>query len=92
MIKSFKSKSLRKLYTSDDRCKINPNHVSRILRVLDRLDASVNPQDMNLPGYGLHQLKGGEKGIWAVKISGNWRIIFKFEGTDATEIDYIDYH
>jgi proteic killer suppression protein len=92
MIKSFKSKALEKLFTDGDRSKIKPDHVSKILRILDRLDASVNPQDMNLPGYYLHQLKGRLKGIWAVRISGNWRITFEFEGNDAIKVDYIDYH
>jgi len=92
MIKSFKNKALSKLYTDGNRGKINPDHVSKILRVLDRLDASVNPQDMNLPGYHLHQLKGRLKGVWAVSISGNWRITFEFEGNDAINIDYLDYH
>jgi len=92
MIKSFKNKALSKLYTDGDMSKINPDHVSKILRVLDRLDASVNPQDMNLPGYHLHQLKGRLKGVWAVSISGNWRITFEFEGNDAINVDYLDYH
>jgi proteic killer suppression protein len=92
MIKSFKNKALEKLYFNDDRSKINPNHASKILRILDRLDASSNPQDMNLPGYRLHELKGKSKGIWSVWVSGNWRIIFGFEGNDVFNIDYIDYH
>jgi len=90
MIRSFKNKALEKLYTDGNRSKINPNHVSKILRILDRLDASVNPQDMNLPGYHLHQLKGKSKWLWAVKVSGNWRLTF--EGNDAINIDYLDYH
>ncbi len=92
MIKSFKNKALSKLYTDGNRSKINPDHVSKILRVLDRLDASANPQDMNLPGYHLHQLKGRLKGAWAVSISGNWRITFEFEGNDVINVDYLDYH
>lgn len=92
MIKSFRNKALEKLYTDGDRSRINPDHVSKILRILDRLDASVNPQDMDLPGYHLHQLKGKSKGLWAVRVSGNWRLIFKFEGNDAINIDYLDYH
>ncbi len=92
MIKSFKNKALENLYTAGDRSKINSDHVTKILRILDRLDACVNPQDMNLPGYHLHQLKGRSKGVWAVSISGNWRITFEFEGNDAINIDYLDYH
>lgn len=92
MIKSFKSKALEKLYFDDDRSKINQDHAAKLIRILDRLDASINPQDMNLPGYKLHELKGKQKGVWAVWISGNWRVTFQFEGNDAINVDYIDYH
>lgn len=91
MIKSFKNKALEKLFLNDDRSKIQ-SHVSKVIRILDRLDASTNPQDMNLPGYNLHPLKGNLKGTWAVLISGNWRVTFEFEGNDAINVDYIDYH
>ena len=92
MIKSFKNKALEKLFFDDDRSKIKQDHIPKLLRMLDRLDASVNPQDMNLPGYKLHELKGKKKGTWAVSVSGNWRITFEFEGNDAINVDYIDYH
>ena len=52
----------------------------------------MRPQDMNLPGYKLHELSGKEKGTWAVSVSGNWRVIFRFEGADAVLGDYRDYH
>lgn len=92
MIKSFKHKGLEKFFYHDDRSRINPQHAEELARILDRLDASVKPQDMNLPGYRLHGLKGKDKGIWAVWVSGNWRVTFKFEGTDAVLVDYLDYH
>ena len=92
MTKSFKHKGLQRLFLYNDRSKINPNHVSKLIRILDRLDASVTPQDMNLPGYKLHELKGKEKGTWSVWVSGNWRITFQFEGNDALNVDYADYH
>lgn len=92
MIKSFKNKAIEKLFFEDDRRKINPNHVAKILRILDRLDASTNPQDMNLPAYKLHELKGKKKGIWSVWVNGNWRVTFEFEGNDAINVDYLDYH
>lgn len=60
--------------------------------MLDRLDASIAPKDMDLPGYDLHQLKGDKKEMWSVSVSGNWRIIFYFEGKDAYLVDYLDYH
>ena len=92
MIKSFKSKALEKLFFNDDRSKVNQDHPAEILRILDRLDASIHPQDMNLPGYNLHERKGKQKDVWAVWMSGNWRITFEFEGNDAVNVDYIDYH
>jgi proteic killer suppression protein len=60
--------------------------------ILGRLAASTAPRDMNLPGLHLHPLKGRSKGAWAVDVSGNWRVIFRFDGTDAVDVDYIDYH
>jgi len=66
--------------------------VRKLLRILDRLDASLNPQDMNLPGYRLHELIGKEKGTWSVWVNGNWRVTFQFEGKDAILVDYRDYH
>jgi proteic killer suppression protein len=57
-----------------------------------RLDASQNPQDMNLPGLGLHPLKGPYEGFWAVSVSGNWRVVFRFNGDSVVDVDYLDYH
>ena len=92
MIKSFKSRALEKLFFEDNRQKINANHAAKLLRILDRLDAASSTQDMNLPGYNLHELKGKQKGVWAVKVSRNWRITFEFDGKDAIHVDYLDYH
>lgn len=66
MILSFKHKGLRRLFLSGDHRQVNPRHSAKLLRILDRLDASVKPQDMNLPGYRLHEMKGSEKGTWSV--------------------------
>lgn len=71
---------------------IIPEHASKIARILDRLDASIAPGDMALPGYYLHQLSGQEEEIWSVRVSGNWRITFLFEGEDVILVDYKDYH
>jgi proteic killer suppression protein len=92
MIKSFKHKGLEKLFYDDDRSGINPKHASKLARILDRLDSSVGPQDMSLPGYRLHELSGKEKGTWSVWVSGNWRVTFRFDGSDAVAVDYRDYH
>ena len=92
MIKSFKNKGLEKFFYNDDRSEINPKHVLKLARILDRLDASVKAQDMNLPGYKLHKLMGKEKNTWAVWVTGNWRVTFRFVGADVIAVDYLDYH
>ncbi len=61
-------------------------------RVLARLDEATEPGDMNLPGFGLHPLKGDLAGHWAVTVSRNWRIVFRFDGRDVRDVDLIDYH
>jgi len=92
MIKSFRHKGLEKFFHNDDRSKIIPDHATRLARILDRLDASTGPDDMNLPGFKLHRLAGKEKGTWSVWVNGNWRVTFRFEGADAVVVDYRDYH
>ncbi len=92
MIKSFKHKGLEKFFYHDDHRRIIPEHAPRLARILDRLDASVGPFDMDLPGYKLHNLKGKDKSTWSVWVNGNWRVTFQFDGADATAVDYRDYH
>jgi proteic killer suppression protein len=92
MIITFKHKGLKRFYYDDIKSGIKSEHINRIARILDRLDASVSPQDMDLPGFKLHELKGKEKGTWSVWISGNWRVTFKFKGADVIDVDYCGYH
>ncbi|RPI00226.1 MAG: peptidase [Calditrichaeota bacterium] len=92
MIKSFRHKGIEKLFQEDDRSKVNQDHLPKLLRILDRLDASTCPQDMNLPGYRLHELKGKYKNHWSVWVTGNWRVIFQFQGQDAINVDFQDVH
>ena len=92
MITSFKHKGLEKFFHNDDKSHINQQHAPKLARILDRLDASVRPQDMNFPGYKLHILSGKEKGTWSVWVTGNWRVTFQFDGPDAVAVDYRDYH
>lgn len=92
MIKSFKHKGLEKFFHSGVTKGIDPEHAPKIARILDRLDASTAPHDMNLPGYKLHALKGKEKGTWSVWVNGNWRVTFQFQGNDVIIVDYRDYH
>jgi toxin HigB-1 len=92
MILSFKHKGLEVFFVTGSKRGISPEHADKIERILDRLDASISPSDMNLPGYRLHELKGQDAGTWSVTVTANWRITFKFEGQNASSVDYQDYH
>ncbi|MGH7184636.1 MAG: type II toxin-antitoxin system RelE/ParE family toxin [Nitrospiraceae bacterium] len=92
MIESFRHKGLTKLFEHDDRRKVPASQVDKIVRILARLNEAVTAQDMGLPGYRLHPLKGNLAGFWSVTVSGNWRIIFRFEMGMAYDVDLIDYH
>jgi len=92
MIKSFKHKGLKKLYKTGSHEGIKPEHTKRLRIILTRLDAGQSPEDMNLPGLDLHALKGKYEGFWSVSVSGNWRVIFRFQENDVFDVDYLDYH
>ena len=92
MIKSFAHKGLKEFYETGSKRGIQAEHASKLERMLDRLDASTSPQDMNLPGYRLHPLKGDKQDMWSVWVNGNWRMTFYFEDQDAYLVDYMDYH
>ena len=88
---SFSHKGLELFFTKSSYKGIPAQFASRIERILDRLDASQEPDDMNVPGYKFHALKGQRKGEYAVSVSGNWRITFEFDGQDAININLEDY-
>ncbi len=92
MIRTFKHQGLKRLYERGDRSELGRDQLEVIEDILAILDVAVRPQDLNLPGYNLHPLKGKLKGFWSVKVSANWRIIFRIEDGDARDIDLIDYH
>ncbi|MGH6631312.1 MAG: type II toxin-antitoxin system RelE/ParE family toxin, partial [Burkholderiales bacterium] len=92
VIKSFRHKGLQRFYDSDDRKGVAPEMADKIARILARLDVAKTPGQMDLPGWRLHPLKGELKGFWSVWVSENWRIIFRFEGTEVTQVDMVDYH
>src|ERR1700688_3960940 len=92
VIRSFKHRGLKRLYERGDSSGIRPDLLETVEDILARLDRSEAPQDMNLPGYRLHPLKGELKGFWSVTVRANWRIIFRFEGTDSLDIELTDYH
>jgi proteic killer suppression protein len=92
MIVTFRSKLLKRFWERSDASKLPQDRVARITMILDRLDASVKPEDLNLPGLQFHQLAGKSKGRYAVSVSGNWRITFAWDGENATDVDFEDYH
>ena len=83
---------MKRLYEHDDRRALNPQQADKIARMLARLDEATRPQDLNLPRFRLHPLKGDLAGHWSITVSGNWRIIFRFDGDNATDVDLVDYH
>jgi toxin HigB-1 len=92
MIRGFKHRGLKRLFERDDRSGIRPDLVDTVQEILTVLDDAANPQALNLPGYRPHPLKGDLKGLWSVTVRANWRIIFRFEGTDVFDVELIDYH
>ena len=92
MIGSFKHRGLKRLYERGDRSGIRPDLLEVVADILSRLDRAGAPQAMNLPGYHLHSLKGDLKGLWSVRVRANWRIVFRFQGADAFDVELIDYH
>jgi toxin HigB-1 len=92
MIKGFAHKGLERLYRTGTKSGIQANHAKRLRLILSNLDQAESPEDMDLPGLALHELKGKRKRVWTVKVSGNWRVTFRFVGRDAETVDYEDYH
>ena len=92
MIQGFRHKGLKLLFERDDRRKVQAGHADKIARVLARLEEASEVGDMDLPGFRLHRLKGDLAGFWSVTVSGNWRVIFRFEGGHASDVDLVDYH
>ena len=92
MITSFKHRGLKMLFENDDRRRLNAAQVDKVKRILARLDEETEIKHMALPAFGLHPLKGALKGFWAVSVSGNWRIVFRFDKGNAYDVDLVDYH
>ena len=92
MIKTFRHKGLERFFNTGSKAGIQPTHAARLRLQLARLEGSKSPDDMNLPGWRCHALKGNQHGHWAVWVDKNWRLTFAFEGEDAVLVDYRDYH
>jgi toxin HigB-1 len=92
MIRRFRHRGLERFFRSGDTSGINAQHAARLRRLLTSLNTSSGPAGMNLPGYRLHRLSGDREGQWAVSVSGNWRLVFEFEGEEVTDVELVDYH
>ena len=92
MLKGYRHKGIKQFAETGSKAGIQPEHATRLRRLLSALDAATCPANMNAPGYVLHPLNGELAGHWAVRVSGNWRLTFAFEGEDAILVDYKDYH
>ena len=92
MIVGFRHKGLKLLFEKGQRRNVRPEHADKIERILARLDEAAEVGNMDLPGFRLHLLKGGLAGFWSITVSGNWRIVFRFDGGHASDVDLIDTH
>jgi proteic killer suppression protein len=92
VIRNFKHRGLKRLYEDGDGRGIRPDLVETVAEILTVLDGAKSPQALNLSGYRLHPLKGDLKGLWSVTVRANWRIMFGFDGSDAFDVELIDYH
>ena len=92
MIESFKHKGLRQLFEDDTAKGVNAEHVGKLRQILGVLHAAETVDALRLPTFGLHPLKGELKGFWAVTVRANWRIVFRFEDSKASDVDLLDYH
>ena len=92
MIKSFRHKGLKKFFETGSLAGIRPAHAKRLRMQLAALDTSQSVDDMDIPGFRLHALKGKEKGRWSIWVNGNWRVTFEFADGHVFVLDYEDYH
>ncbi len=93
MIKSFRHRGLRRYFETGDHRDLRADQVKRIRRVLAILDAAVSIETLEtLPGMRLHALKGDLDGFWSISVTGNWRIVFRFDAGEMSDVDFVDYH
>lgn len=92
MIKSFRHKGLKRFYSTCQTSGIQPDHAKKLRLQLAALDTANSVEDMDIPGFRLHPLKGQDKGRWSIRVNGNWRMTFEFQDGNAYILDYEDYH
>ena len=92
MIKSFRHKGLEAFFRRGTKSGIQPHHAAKLRLQVTALDAATRPDDLAAPGWRLHPLTGNLRGFYSITVSGNWRVIFRFDGKDVELVDYLDYH
>ena len=92
MIRRIRHRGLKRMYERGDPSRVGPGIADRVALALADLDDARKPSDLDLPGYRLHPQKGDLNGYWSISISGNWRVIFRFEDGDVYDVDLVDYH
>jgi proteic killer suppression protein len=92
VIKSFKHKGLKKFYDTGSKQGVQAQHAPKLRMQLAALDSALVLEDLDIPGYQLHELKGSRKGIWSISVNGNWRITFEFVDGNIFIVNYEDYH
>ncbi len=92
VIQRFRTKSLERLHHQNSTRGVPQDQVKRLKRILHRLDKAIEPGDMNVHGWHLEPLKGNRAGQWSVRVTGNWRVVFRFENGHATDVEHVDYH
>lgn len=90
MIKTFKHRGLERFYRTGKKSHIDPQHAKKLTAILTALDAAKHPHQ--LEGFQVHPLRLSMSGLYAIRVTGNWRVVFRFEGQDVVEVDYLDYH
>lgn len=92
MILKFRHKGLERFFSESDTRGINAKHAAWLRILLTALSEATGPTDLSHPGFRLHPLKGERKGQWSMSVSGNWRLVFMFDGSNVTNVDLVDYH
>ena len=92
MIKSFRHKGLRRFFETGSTSGIQASHAKRLRMLLVALETAQTIDDMDIPGFRLHPLKGNHEGRWSITVNGNWRMTFEFVDGNAYVLDYEDYH
>ena len=92
MIRNFRHRGLRRLFEQGDRSGIRGDLLTKVENILAVLDQAETPDELDLPGFRLHPLRGDLKNHWSVTVRANWRIVWRFEGSDACDVDLTDYH